>query len=228
MDDCCKEGKEKESKGFLSGLLYGLIPHTGCIAFILFTIAGVTTATTFFKPLLMNAYFFYILILVSFLFATLSAGIYLKRKDLLSLDGIKKKWKYLSILYGTSISVNLILFLLIFPMAANMTSATGNVVSDGLNKITLKVDIPCPGHAPLITGELKTINGVENVKFSFPDYFEVSFSGATSQKEMLSLEVFDSYPATVTSSNVVEESNQPVGCSSCGSCDGTCGGSCGI
>ena len=53
MKDCCKK-----PNGFLSGLFYGLIPHAGCIAFILFTILGVSTATAFFRPLLMSRYFF--------------------------------------------------------------------------------------------------------------------------------------------------------------------------
>ena len=226
--DCCDEKEKKESKGFLSGILYGLIPHTGCIAFIVFTIIGVTAATSFFRPLLMNAYFFYILILVSFLFATLSAGIYLKKRDLFSFGGVKKKWRYLSVLYGTSIGINLVLFLLIFPIATNITSATGNVVLDDLSKITLKVDIPCPGHAPLITEELKTIDGVEAIKFRFSDYFDVSFDSLkTSQNEILSLEVFETYPAVVSDVEIKETNIKPIGCSSCGSCSGGCGGGCG-
>ena len=75
---CCSSNK-KESKGFWSGLFYGLVPHTGCIAFIIFSILGVTTATALFKPLLMSRYFFYGLIIMSFLFATISAMIYLKK-----------------------------------------------------------------------------------------------------------------------------------------------------
>ena len=91
---CCQPTK-KQPKGFWSGLIYGLIPHTGCIAFIIFTILGVTTATALFKPLLLSPYFFYILIALSFIFATISALIYLKKCALLSLRGIKTKWKYL-------------------------------------------------------------------------------------------------------------------------------------
>ena len=180
--DCCQSTK-KENKGILSGLIYGLIPHTGCIAFILFTILGVTTATTFFKPLLLNAYFFYILIGLSFVFATISAAIYLRKHRLFHLDGLKRKWKYLSMLYGTTIGINLLLFMVIFPIAANMTiaSPTGAFAGD-LSEITLKVDIPCPGHAPLISEELKTISGVKLIKFRFPNYFDVSYESSTSQK----------------------------------------------
>ena len=229
---CCQP-TNKESKGFWSGLIYGLIPHTGCIAFIIFTILGVTTATAFFRPLLLSRYFFYLLIALSFIFATISALIYLKKQRLLSKEGIRSKWKYLSVLYGTSIGVNLILFLLIFPLAANMTTATptGAAITDSLSNITLKVNIPCPGHAPLISGELKTIEGVQSIKFRFPDYFDVSYnSKKTSQKEILSLDIFNEYSATKISGEPEIQSattSSPEGCSTCSTCSGVCGGTCG-
>ena len=228
---CCDVKPRKESKGFWSGLIYGLVPHTGCIAFIIFTIFGVTAATAFFRPLLLSRYFFYGLILLSFVFATISAVIYLKRCNLLSLEGIKRKKGYLSILYGTSIGINLLLFMVIFPIAANMTSAspTGAVVA-GSSDITLKVDIPCPGHAPLITEDLRKINGVSSVKFRFPNYFDVTYdSGTTNQNEIMGLEVFDIYPAKKISGEEVQktQAQAPTGCSSCGGCSGACGGTCG-
>jgi copper chaperone CopZ len=195
--DCCKKTNRKKSEGLLSGLLYGLLPHTVCIAFVVFTILGVTAAASIFKPLLMNRYFFYGLILLSLIFATISASIYLKRLDLLSIKGIKKKWKYLSVLYGTSIAVNLLLFMVIFPITVNLSSAANDgLISKDSAEINLKVDIPCPGHAPLITDELKKINGVVSVKFSFPDYFNVTYdSKKTNEKEILSLDVFKTYKA---------------------------------
>lgn len=55
MNCCNKNNKQpqmneekKKPKGFLVGLIYGLIPHIGCIGFIIFSILGVTTATIFF------------------------------------------------------------------------------------------------------------------------------------------------------------------------------------
>jgi len=204
------------------GIIYGLIPHTGCIAFIVASVLGVTVATQFFKPLLLNPYFFYILIAISFIFATISAIFYLKKQGFMafnkSKDGlemsfssnvIKRKWKYLSTLYGTTIGINLLLFMIIFPLLANMSisspSITGSIVaatgSEGVNGISsmrLKVDIPCSGHAPLISGELKSINGVTDVQFSFPNIFDVKYDSAkTSKQEILSLEVFKTYKATV-------------------------------
>jgi len=231
---CCQEVPKKEHKGFWSGLMYGLIPHTGCIAFILFTILGVTTATAFFKPLLLNRYFFYGLIALSLVFSTISAVIYLRKYGLFSFNGAKRKWKYLSVLYGTSVGINLLLFMVIFPIAANMTTATptGSVV-DYLSEITLKVNIPCPGHAPLISEELKTIDGVESIKFKFPNYFDVNYDTAqTSKQEILSLAVFNTYPATQISGTVKETNQQTTtvarGCSRCNSCSGVCGGTCGV
>jgi hypothetical protein len=226
---CCQTNK-KESKGILSGLIYGLIPHIGCIAFILFAILGVTTATTVFKPLLLNAYFFYILMGLSFIFATISAMVYLRKHDLFHFHGIKRKWKYLSILYGTTIGINLLLFMVIFPIAANMTMAapTGAFIGD-LSEITLKVNIPCPGHAPLISEELKTINGIKAIKFRFPNYFDVSYDQTTSQQKILALDIFNIYPATITEGEIEENPGPSTrGCSRCGGCSGACGGSCSI
>lgn len=204
---CCqKEGKEK--KGFLTGFLAGILPHTFCLLFIIFSVLGATTATTLLKPLLLNRYFFYLLIAISFLFATLSAIIYLKRNEILSFSGIKRKWKYLSILYGTTIFVNLLFFMVIFPYLANFNQgqSTAFIETSPLSSIILKVNIPCPGHAPLITGELKKIDGVKDVKFSFPNLFEISFDPQkTNREKILSLEIFKSFEAKVIKENFSSE-----------------------
>jgi len=199
--NCCNK-KEEQKKGLLRGILYGLAPHTFCIAFIVFTILGTTTATALLKPLLLNPYFFYILVTLSFIFATISTAIYLKRNSILSFQGIKRKWKYLSILYGTTISVNLIFFMVIFPALSNLNlnliqpAATTNNVQ--LASITLEVSIPCPGHAPLITGELKENNGIKDVKFRFPNLFDIKYDPQeTSEEKLTSLEIFNTYKATI-------------------------------
>lgn len=212
MNCCNKKTEKKKKRGFLAGILYGLVPHTFCILFIVFTVLGVTTATTLLKPLLLNPYFFYFLVALSLIFATIPAVIYLKKNGILSFPGIKRKWKYLSILYGTTISINLILFMVVFPIMANLNSGVGSraaiIDTFGSNRefqlsesgalITLQVAIPCPGHAPLIIGELKKIAGVKNVKFRFPNLFDVGYNPQkTTQGEILSLEVFNTYKATV-------------------------------
>jgi len=225
---------ERAPKGFLKGILYGLAPHTFCIAFVIFTILGATVATAFLKPLLLNRYFFYILIALSFVFATISAIFYLKRNGILSFPGIKKKWRYFSILYGATILVNLLFFMVIFPIVANLNfnptrQSAALIEKTLLSSLTLKVDIPCPGHAPLITTELKKINGVKDVKFSFPNLFDVKYNSLkTSKEEILSLDVFQTYSATVVSEatgNAEESLGNAGSCSSCGG--GGCGCGCG-
>ena len=116
------------------------------------------------------------------------------------------------ILYGTTIGINLLLFMVVFPITANLNSGTSFTVAStaaiGGDEqssltgssvlITLKVEIPCSGHAPLIIGELKKINGVENVRFRFPNLFDVNYdSQKTTKEEILPLEVFNTYKATV-------------------------------
>jgi len=243
-----------KDKTFVEGLIYGLVPHIGCIGFIVFSILGVTAATSFFRPLLLDPNFFYMLIALSFVFATASAIIYMRKNEILSIDGILSKKKYLAVLYGTTMGVNLFLFMLIFPIVANMSSgdvsitgaltstfASSAQVTDG-DSLTLGVSIPCPGHAPLISGELKTIVGVESVIYRFPNLFDVVYdSEQTSKQEILGLEVFGTYPAEVVSENTPLQSvitsaqpKAPAGAAgSCGrssctnnACTGGCGGGC--
>ena len=237
-EDREEKHQEKKRKTLLQGIFYGLIPHIGCIAFIIGSILGVTVLMQFFKPLLMNRYFFHILILISLLFATLSSILYLRKNGLLSLAGAKKKWKYLATMYGSTIGINLVLFMLIFPLFANVSisaSATGAVVgiagsNNYFSSLRLSVDIPCPGHAPLISNELKSIDGVIDIKFDFPNNFNIKYdSTKTSKQEILSLEVFKTYKATVLDESSVQQDNKvilPTGvsCGISGGCGCGCGG----
>jgi len=71
-----------------------------------------------------------------------------------------------------------------------------------LPSITLRVDIPCPGHAPLITSELRTIEGVEDVQYRFPNKFVVNYnSQITSKDQILALDVFNTYKALIIITN---------------------------
>ncbi|NIO44365.1 MAG: hypothetical protein GTN36_02315, partial [Candidatus Aenigmarchaeota archaeon] len=132
------EGESKKKinrKGLFQGIAYGLVPHIGCIAFITASILGVTVAVNFFKPLLMNPWFFHILVLISIGFATLSSVMYLRKNGLLSFPGAKRKWKYLSTMYGSTIGINLVLFMVIFPLLANVSvaSPTGDFIAEDLD-----------------------------------------------------------------------------------------------
>jgi copper chaperone CopZ len=213
LPDCCKPSGNKEGTGFLAGIAYGLVPHIGCIAFLIFSVLGATVAASFFRPLLLSRTMFYALIALSIVFATLSAFFYLKKHEALSVKGAAGKWKYLSVLYGTTIGVNLLMFLVVFPYAANITPinyATGAVTGiqsappafqqPGVEtgRLTLQVNIPCPGHASLISGELRKVSGVSNVKFSMPNLFEVTYDPSKASKEqILALDIFGQYPAKV-------------------------------
>ena len=249
----------KKGRGLLMGLVYGLVPHTFCILFIVFTVVGVTAATSLFKPLLLNPYFFYILIALSMVFATISAFFYFKKQGFITLGsnkgaieisflpgGFRRKWKYLLTLYGTTIFINLLLFMVIFPIAANLGSGSSFTasllgafgggaelqLSDSGVLMTLRVDIPCPGHAPLIIGELKQIEGMEGVKFKFPNLFDVGYNPEkTSKEQILSLDVFGTYKATVVNEEKGLVNIQPINNTEqlqpTGGAGGGCGGGCG-
>ncbi|MDD3531788.1 MAG: hypothetical protein PHR64_00090 [Candidatus Shapirobacteria bacterium] len=190
---------KKEKPGFFSAIVSGLIPHTFCIMFIIFSALGVTAITALIKPLLLSAYFFHFLIFLSFLLATVSATIYLKRSRFLSWQGIKKKWRYLSLLYAITIITNLLFFLVIFPKTANLNLETRSQAlgeTSNLSSITIAVQIPCSGHAPLIIDELKKEEGIKNITFHFPNLFKIQFSPQqTNQEKILTLPIFDSFPA---------------------------------
>lgn len=262
--DCCNQKNKQEAgqkkNGFWKGLVYGLIPHIGCIAFIVFSILGTTTAAALFKPLLLNPYFFHILAALSFVFATISAFFYFKKQGFIALKkaerepgvnyfktGLKRKWKYLALLYGATIGINLLLFMIIFPIAANVSAGAPltaaissffganqeSLLFDSESLISLQVDIPCPGHAPLIINELKQINGVENVNFKFPNLFDVGYdSEKTSTEQILSLKVFETYQPSIKTAKQGEkaEANEPDRSSQVlSSADACCGnnGGCG-
>ncbi|MCX6818454.1 MAG: cation transporter [Candidatus Aenigmarchaeota archaeon] len=198
---------KKKDMTLKQGIAYGLVPHIGCIGFIAASILGVTVAVNFFKPLLMNPWFFHILVLMSIGFATISSSLYLRKNGLLSASGAKRKWKYLSTMYGSTVGINLVLFMVIFPLLANVSLSSPTGAVTGINELAsmrLQVDIPCPGHAPLISEELKTISGVEVIQFSYPNLFDVKYdSSKTTKQEILSLDVFATYKATVVGDNEV-------------------------
>ena len=155
----------------------------------------------------------------------MSSLFYLRKQGALSFKGIKNKKGYLTTMYGITVGINLVLFFLVFPFTANLASAS--VSTEGFSSFEMSVDIPCPGHAPLINTEVEGISGVKKVEYSFPNDFVVYYdSSETSQKEVLSLDVFEEYPATLTVDSKQLTVSGP-GCS--GGCGGTgsCGGGCG-
>ena len=200
-DKSCCQSPEKKKAGFWQGFLFGLLPHSFCLAFIIFSILGATLLTGLMRQALLIPYFFQILVVISLFSATISAGVYFKRSYLSLKEGIRGKWRYLLTLYGTTIAVNLLLFMVIFPLVANMKSSQikGTVLSESTqSKISLEVAIPCPGHAPLIIDELGRVEGISWVEFKFPNLFEVNFdSRKISPEEILTLEIFKTFKASI-------------------------------
>lgn len=197
---CCEaENKNKvNKKGFLKGLIYGILPHSFCIAFIVFSVAGAVGATALLKDILLIPYFFEFLVILSFVFATLSAVIYLKSKNCLCVSGIKSRWKYLTILYSATILINLFMFFVAFPILANINYNSLPSGNDKSENLSLAVEIPCSGHSFLIIDELKKIDGVSSVKFKLPNIFEVIYDPQkTSYQQIISPEIFKTYKATV-------------------------------
>ena len=218
-----RSNNNETKKTLLQAVAYGLIPHIGCIGFIVASILGVTFAAELFRPLLLNPLFFYGLIVLSLIFATISSVIYLKNNDLLSIQGIKKKTNYLLVMYGTTIGVSLLFLFVIFPMLVtslpvlDSTQTTQNLAtgtSSGTNsdllttstttplstnqKFNLEVQIPCAGHSPLIVSELKKLNGVTSAKMNTWNTFTVTFDTTkTTKEQILNAEIFSSYPAKI-------------------------------
>jgi hypothetical protein len=101
--------------------------------------------------------------------------------------------------------------------------------------LKMKVDIPCPGHAPLISGELKSLDGVVSVKYSSGHTFDVYYdSSKVLSKDMLALKVFQTYTPTVLEEKMsaisVSDIGDPAGGNSgqiATGCGGSCGGGCG-
>lgn len=118
MENCCKPASNYK-KGFWTGLLFGLIPHSFCIAFLLFSVVGAASATALLNRFLLIPHLSLFLLISSLLLATLSAFIYLKRTGGYSPAMIKSKWKYLLSLYGSIAVVNIIVIFIVLPALSN-------------------------------------------------------------------------------------------------------------
>ena len=179
LPECCKP----KSRGIKAGLILGIIPHSGCIAIILFALLGVTAANTFFIKFLSYKYYIPSLFVTSFFIASVAAFFYTRRfPD----RRIKSHWKYLAVLYSSIIIINLLMIYIIFPYATNLSSS-GNVISNLENTKILKLsfEIPCLGHAPLVISELQKVNGITSVKYLSEKSFEILYNPEEINKEQI-------------------------------------------
>jgi hypothetical protein len=195
---CCITEKTNARKGLLAGMLYGLLPHSFCLAFALFSVVGAITASALLKNVLLVPNIFYYLVIVSLLLATVSVYIYLRKTGCLCKSGIKNSWKYISTIYSVTIIINLVFFYGVIPVLANVN--TNYVAGEqlGLAEVSIKVEIPCTGHSFLIIQEINKVEGVSGVKFNSPNVFIVKYSPQnTSPQKIVSLDVFKEYKATI-------------------------------
>lgn len=186
----------KHKKFILSSLISGILPHTFCILFIILSILGATSASLYLRPFF-NTNFFYFLILLSFVFTTLSAIFYLHQNGILSWSGIKRKWQYLSLMFSLTLTINLFLFFVVFPLVAkNPAKGQTAAYQVGITKqITLAVQIPCTGHVPLIKAELQKINGISLIYFQSPNLFIVDYNPQIlTEEQILASDLFKEFP----------------------------------
>jgi hypothetical protein len=193
MENCC-QADCRCKKSFWSGIVYGLVPHTFCIAFFVLSLVGATLSAAVVKKFLLLPYFFLILTILSLLFATLAAFFYLKNNQCCSAKGIRKKYKYLIVLYATTVTTNILMAYIIIPVFINKQSTIPVNQNVQLAITNIEVQIPCPGHAPLIIDEVRKVSGVENVSFKMPRTFEIAYnSQKTSLENITNLEIFKTF-----------------------------------
>lgn len=193
MENCCRPSRPYR-KNLWSGIVYGLIPHTFCIAFFVLSLIGAAGGATLAKRFLLLPHFFLFLTLISLLFATLAAFFYLKRSSCYNPKGLRKKYKYICALYATTIATNILVAYVIMPIFANGSAKPIENVQSQLSIADIEVQIPCPGHAPLIISELEKVSGVKRISFRTPRTFEVAYNPQeTSLKDIKTSEIFQTF-----------------------------------
>lgn len=193
MENCCQQ-KNKNKKGFLPGILYGIIPHTFCIAFLAMSLAGAAGVAAISKRFLIIPNFFLFLCFLSLSLATLAAILYLKKNNCLTLEGARKKYKYLITLYSATIITNLLIAHAIIPAMAQNIEVKKDGELERTAFTSLEVQIPCPGHAPLVISELERLNGIQSISFQTPDTFRIAYNPEkTSIDKIGATEIFKTF-----------------------------------
>jgi len=74
---------------------------------------------------------------------------------------------------------------------------TGNIIADNnWEKLTLKVSIPCGGHASIIKNELNKLDGVEKIEYTPITTFVVYYdSTKITEQDILNQNIFKDYLA---------------------------------
>lgn len=186
-----------KTSGFWRGLIAGFIPHSFCLLFIVFSTIGAVGASALIKKFLFLPHFFAFLIVCSFVFAIISAVLYLRRCGCFSWTGLKDKRRYLFLLFATTTIVNFLLMAVVFPSINKSQSATAVAAGslDNAQTIVVAIDIPCSGHAPLVINDLILVAGIESVDFITYNNLKIIYNPQLiSIEQIRALEVFRSFP----------------------------------
>jgi len=219
--DCClPKNKRENSDGFWRGIIYAIIPHSFCVLFVALSVVGATFANQALRQFLMLPYFMPMIIGLSLLFASVSATFYLKRIDRLSIAGAIEKKKYLAILFSTTVIVNILFFNYVMPFIGGVRPVSNELVqaqvenkksnsvpvnafeetnplARKVEEFNISVDLPCSGHAFLVTSDLEKLKGVESVDFYSSNKFKIKFdSSVVSKNQILAIDIFKTYKAT--------------------------------
>ena len=90
------------------------------------------------------------------------------------------------------------MFFVVFPSLANINQEAISDKESSLAKLSINVQLPCTGHAPLIINEIRKNSSVQSVKFSMPNNFEIIYDPEkTTPEKIASLEIFKTYEATL-------------------------------
>ena len=197
---CCRRVEGRRGAGLLRGLFYGLVPHTFCILFIVFSVAGATMASTLVSRVLYVPYLFEIVVALSLASAGISGLLYLRRNGLLSWRGARLRWRYLGGMFGATLAVNLLFFWVVFPAVANLDlspRAAAQAPARGGRPPSrgpfASPSLPQP-RAARHRRAARRAGGIR--RYDGADLFRVEYDPATTLVE-ISLPVFEAFPAEI-------------------------------
>jgi len=190
-DNCLPSCESNKESAIKHGILSGVAPHFFCIIFLLAPLVGVSWISALWFGFFLKYNLNYYLIFISLFLATISVVFYLLKKKNLNFFGIKRNWLYIASVYAITVMVNLILVFVVFPSLADKNSNNKLSKADAVSELNLRVEIPCEGHAPFISGEIMKENGVDSVDFDYPYYFKITYySNITSPEKITESEIF--------------------------------------
>lgn len=179
--------------GVIRGLAFGLIPHLFCILFIIFSIIGATIATTFTQKILLMPNLFPALVIISIVFATIASIFHLRIGECKCDEEVKGRKRFVLAMFVATLIANVTMMYVIFPAIAK-TRNNNITIESSLSVITVKVAIPCTGHAPLIINEIGTLPGIVRVDFDSPDIFQITYDPQTANiDQIVALNVFETF-----------------------------------